>query len=138
MTEKRPFFWAFALTASLFYASGQSSLATPDLNFILTIDKVGHFLIFGLLATFVMRIPKMYLLGWRGALASALIVIAYGAVDEWRQSYTPGRSVEISDLIADALGASIAVLTYQIVPAYRGCLEWTPFKRFCKNTSIST
>ena len=138
MTEKRPFFWPFALMACIFYASGQSSLATPDLNFILPIDKIGHFLIFGLLATFVMRIPKMYLLGWRGALASALIVIAYGAVDEWRQSYTPGRAVEIYDFVADALGASIAVLAYKIVPTYRGCLEWAPFKRLCKDTPVST
>ena len=138
MTEKRPYFWPLALMASLFYASGQSSFATPSLNFILPIDKVGHFLIFALLATFVMRIPKMYLLGWRGALASALIVIAYGAVDEWRQSYTPGRAVEIYDLVADALGVSIAVLAYKTVPKYRGCLEWTPFKRFCKDTRVST
>lgn len=129
MTEKRPFFWPFALMACISYASGQSSLATPELNFILPIDKVGHFLIFGLLATFVVRIPKMYLSGWRGALASALIVFAYGAVDEWRQSYTPGRSVEIYDFVADALGASIAVLAYTIMPTYRSCLEWTPFKR---------
>ena len=129
MAEKRTFFLPFALMACLFYASGQSSVETPGLNFILPIDKVGHFLIFGLLATLVMRIPKIYFLRWRGALASALIVIAYGAVDEWRQSYTPGRSVEIYDFVADALGASIAVLTYKIVPTYRSCLEWTPFKR---------
>ena len=124
--------------ACIFYASGQSLLGTPDLNFILKIDKVGHFLIFGLLATFVMRIPKMYLLRWRGALASALIVIAYGAVDEWRQSYTPGRAVEIYDFATDAFGASIAVVAYKIVPTYRVCLEWTPFKRLCKNTPDST
>ena len=138
MTEKRPFFWPFALMASHFYASGQSSFATPSLNFILPIDKVGHFLIFGLLATFVMRIPKMYLLGWRGALASTLIVIAYGAVDEWRQSYIPGRTTEIYDLVADALGVSIAVLAYKTVTTYRDCLEWKPFKRLCKNTPIRT
>ena len=138
MTEKRPFFWPFALMASLFYASGQSSLATPDLNFILSIDKVGHFLIFGLLATFVMRIPKIYLLGWRGAIISALIVIVYGAVDEWRQYSTPGRAVEIYDLLADALGASTAVLAYKIVPTYRDCLEWKPFKSLRKDTPVST
>ena len=138
MAEKRTFFWPFALMACLFYASGQSSVETPGLNFILPIDKVGHFLIFGLLATLVMRIPKIYLLRWRGALASVLIVIAYGAVDEWRQSYTPGRSVETYDFVADALGASIAVLTYKIVPTYRVCLEWSPFKRLCKDTPVST
>ena len=57
MAEKRTFFLPFALMACLFYASGQSSLGTPDLNFILPTDKIGHFLIFGLTATFVMRIP---------------------------------------------------------------------------------
>ena len=48
MPEKRPFFWPFTLMACIFYASGQSSLATPDLNFILPTDKLGHFLVFGL------------------------------------------------------------------------------------------
>ena len=138
MNERRPFFWPFALMACIFYASGQSSLATPGLNFILFIDKIGHFLIFGLLATFVMRIPKMYSLGWRGAILSALIVIAYGVVDEWRQYSTPRRAVEIYDLLADALGATIAVLAYKIVPKYRGCLEWKPFKGLLKDTPVST
>ena len=138
MAEKRTFFLPFALMACLFYASGQSSLRTPDLNFILPIDKVGHFLIFGLLATLVMRIPKIYILRWRGALASALIVIAYGAVDEWRQSFTPGRTAEPYDLIADALGASIAVLAYNVWPMYRKCLEWSPLYRFRKDTQAST
>ena len=138
MAEKRIFFWPFALMACLFYASGQSSLGPPSLNFILPTDKVGHFLIFGLLATFVMRIPKMYLLGWKGALASALIVIAYGALDEWRQSFTIGRVVELNDLIADALGACIAVLAYNVWPMYRKCLEWSPLYRFRKDTQAST
>lgn len=138
MPEKRPFFWPFTLMACIFYASGQSSLATPNLNFILPTDKLGHFLVFGLLATFVMRIPKMYLLGWKGALASALIVIAYGALDEWRQSFTIGRVVELNDLIANALGACIAVLAYKTWSTYRNWLEWTPFKRFCKDTTLNT
>ncbi|MEC7608772.1 MAG: VanZ family protein [Verrucomicrobiota bacterium] len=138
MTKKRTFFWPFALMVCLFYASGQSSLGTPSLNFILPIDKVGHFLIFGLLATLVMRIPKIYLLRWRGALASALIVIAYGAVDEWRQSFTPERTAEPYDLIADALGASTAVLAYNVWPMYRKCLEWSPCNRFRSDSQVST
>ena len=138
MAEKRIFFWPFALMACLFYASGQSSLGPPSLNFILPTDKVGHFLIFGLLATLIMRIPKIYLLRWRGALASVLIVIAYGAVDEWRQSFTPEREAEPYDLIANALGACIAVLAYKTWSTYRNWLEWTPFKRFCKDTTLST
>ena len=138
MAEKRIFFWPFALMACLFYASGQSSLGPPSLNFILPTDKVGHFLIFGLLATLIMRIPKIYLLRWRGALASVLIVIAYGAVDEWRQSFTPGRTAEPYDLIADALGAGIAVFAYKIWHMYRKCLEWSPCNRFRKDRQAST
>jgi VanZ family protein len=36
-----------------------------------------------------------------------LIASAYGVTDEWHQSWTDGRSPELADTAADALGAAV-------------------------------
>jgi hypothetical protein len=97
------------------FASGRSQVAAPD---IVNIDKLTHFAVFGLLATLVVRCPGV------GRLSYAIgLVSLFGISDELRQSFTPGRSVEFADWIADTAGAACAVLLYGLWPAYRRCLE---------------
>lgn len=74
---------------------------------------VAHLLLFGML----------YYLGYRAfkhqhysrfvsefsLLITLLFVMAYGASDEYHQSFTPGRSDELKDFIFD-LSAAVAVL----------------------------
>ena len=38
------------------------------------------------------------------------IAVAYGATDEWHQSFVPNRYAEFRDLVSDAIGASAAVI----------------------------
>jgi VanZ family protein len=38
------------------------------------------------------------------------IAVAYGVTDEWHQSFVPGRSAELRDLAADAMGALLAAI----------------------------
>ena len=47
----------------------------------------------------------------------------FGVSDEVHQSFTPGRSMEIADWVADTLGATVAVLAYTRWTAYRQRLE---------------
>ncbi len=52
---------------------------------------------------------------WRGVtivtLAAAwAIAVAYGATDEWHQSFVPDRHAELGDLRADAIGALVAAV----------------------------
>ena len=124
---KRAHFWPFTIMMAVIAASSSSRLATPDLSFTMSPDKLAHFLVFGLLATSVLRIPFFFKLGWRGALAAACIVSVCGMLDEFRQSMTPGRAVELNDWLADTLGAIVAVLAYRYWPLYRRILEWSPF-----------
>lgn len=47
---------------------------------------------------------------WRGVTAKTLaaawlIAVAYGATDEWHQSFVPNRHAELRDLGSDAIGA---------------------------------
>ncbi|MEO6004923.1 MAG: VanZ family protein [Opitutus sp.] len=113
---RRSWLWPVAIAALIFLASSQSKLAGPDVE---GSDKVVHFSVYGLLATFVVRLRP----GKRWALTSILLVSLYGASDEWHQSFTPGRSVELADWIADTAGAALAVILYTWWPAYQRMME---------------
>ncbi|MCC6415201.1 MAG: VanZ family protein [Opitutaceae bacterium] len=112
--------WPLWLAATIFIASGRGAVVAPD---IVDFDKIAHFAIFGLLATLVVRVEPR----WRGWLA-VLLVSAFGLSDEWHQSFTPGRAVEMQDWVADTLGAIVATRLYLACPRYRRWLETSPIK----------
>lgn len=81
-------------------------------------DKVAHFGYFfggsGLLCAYLYRrAPDRP--NWRVIFAVAVIVIGLiGALDEWHQSFTPGRTGnDPSDLLADVLGAAVGAFTFK-------------------------
>lgn len=95
-----------------------------------------HFSIYGLLATLVVRLGRS-----RGSAWFALFLVsAYGISDEWHQSFTPGRSVEFADWLADTFGAAVAILLYRNWTWYRTFLErplWRKL-RIENTTSVTT
>lgn len=120
----RAYFWPILLVLAIFAASSTPRLATPDLGFQFSKDKLAHFLVFGLIATAILRTPKLRSRRCRDLCVAVLITSIYGCCDEFRQSLTPGRSVEFADWIADTLGAIVAVGVYARWHAYRRFLEW--------------
>lgn len=48
------------------------------------------------------------------AVGSWLIALVYGVVDEYRQSFVPGRDPSALDLLADALGAGVLLGLLQL------------------------
>lgn len=68
-------------------------------------DKLAHAGVFALLA-----MAMGYASGLRGL---ALLLLAFGGalgvgvVDEWHQLFLPGRSADMDDLAADAIGAAL-------------------------------
>ena len=89
-----------------------------------------HFAVYGLLATMIVRAFLAPEGKWSRSAAwvSIALASAYGISDEWHQSFTPGRAVELADWIADTLGATFAVVLYCRWHRYRGWLE-TPLFR---------
>lgn len=86
-------------------------------------DKAIHFFVFGLLATLVLRTGAVWRReSWRGWIA-VFAVAVFGVLDEFRQSFTPGRYVEFADWAADTLGACVAVCAYLFWGRYRALLE---------------
>lgn len=115
-SSKRGWLWPLAIAALIFAASSRPTVAGPRIPHF---DKVVHFAVYGLLATLVCRQGR----GWRAAGLAVLVVSAYGATDEWHQSYVPGRSTELADWIADTAGAALAAALYVGWARYRQVLE---------------
>lgn len=116
--------WPILILLTVFFASGQSVIATPGISY--SPDKLAHFAVFGALATSLIRLPRVLAKGWRGGWGVWLFIAVYGAFDEFHQSFTPGRSVEFNDWLADVFGAAVAVLLYLGWPAWRRLLESGP------------
>ena len=92
--------------------SAQSPSGLPDLGpWFWEKDKVEHALYFfvtGLLAVRATRFGE----SWSRAKTAVFLLLAavlWGCSDEIHQSYTPGRSVEIGDVLADVAGMALAV-----------------------------
>lgn len=75
------------------------------------VRKLAHLLVFGLLAVLVWRAfyPRRF------AMVSAWVfTVVCAALDEWHQSFQPGRTALLSDVVIDACGAGIALFVVQI------------------------
>jgi VanZ family protein len=109
-------FWPASVAATLFFASSRSNVAEPH---VANGDKVVHFAVYGLFATLLCRLGR----GWRAAILAVLVASAFGATDEWHQSFVPGRDSDVMDWLADTAGALAAVTVYTAWAAYRRRLE---------------
>lgn len=112
----RGWLWPVVLAGVIVLASSQSRVTAPSIT---GFDKVTHFFVYGLLATLVARNGFVPRFGW----LAVLLVSVFGATDEWHQYYTPGRSAEVADWLADTLGALVAVTVYARWTWYRETLE---------------
>lgn len=124
MKPSRDAIWPVLIMATLLLTSGQSRVAAPGWD--LPIDKIGHFVVFGMLAASWLRMSWFEQRGWKGACFAALLATIYGALDEYRQSFTNGRSVEFMDWVADTAGAVSAVLVIQGIPWVKRTLQASP------------
>jgi VanZ family protein len=123
---QRSYIWPLLIALAIFGVSSAPQFTSSEFNFYVYQDKIIHILVFGLLATSILRCPRFRSSGWRGALVAALLTSAYGICDEFRQSFSPGRSVAMADWVADTIGAFIAVTVYLQWHGYRKLLEWHP------------
>ena len=77
------------------------------------IRKVAHFFLFFTLGISLLTVLKLYLsflkkpLIWLLTLA---LVVLFAGIDEWHQSFIPGREARFTDVIIDVVGALFAFL----------------------------
>ena len=89
-------------------------------------DVTAHFLAYALLGAALLRGvagAEWSRVGVGGACLAAALGAAYGVTDELHQSFVPGRTPELRDAAADALGSAAGaglVWAWSIVLAVRG------------------
>ena len=94
--------------AVLFVVQSQSTLPSPPAGLT---DKHEHFFFYGILAALALRALANG--EWRGirlgTVAGAILISSlYGVSDEFHQRFVPGRTYEVLDMAADALGSAAA------------------------------
>ena len=113
---------ACLLMAVIFGVSSLSTLpsSTADIS-----DKLLHGLTYALLGALLLRgLANAQWQGVTGAMATlaSLLATLYGCSDEFHQSFVPGRSPEIADVLFAAVGATCAVVllwAWSIIKARR-------------------
>jgi len=95
----------------LFIATTLPAERLPSVGFS---DKINHFLAYFVLAVLVNLMliyqRKSRFLFETAQIATIIICLFYGALDELHQLLVPGRSAETWDWVADALGTLTGVL----------------------------
>ena len=108
---RRALLWALPVSymALIFFASSVPGDQLPGHFW----DKAEHFLAYGGLAVlFLLPLTdvKVDRLSARAGFLAVLFATLYGAFDEIHQAFTPERSPDVRDLLADGLGAALGVL----------------------------
>jgi len=109
---------ALCIAALIFYLSSRPTLPVP-LPPILGADKLAHlaaYAVLSFLACFWIRAESWKRRPVLFFVSVVLIVSLYGALDEFHQSFVPGRMPSVWDWLADTLGAGLGVLVYRGIP----------------------
>jgi VanZ family protein len=104
-----PIFWA----SFIFWLSAQPEIPEIGPEFPAK-DKAGHLLLYLILGWLVVRAAHRAhnLPLSKAALLGILLVSAYGAFDEWHQSWVPSRNPDVMDWATDTFAAALAAAIY--------------------------
>lgn len=83
--------------------SGSAGVPTGGVTFV-GMDKLGHVVVFGLLAVSVARCGDVVGRPWRSWLVAVLVAGGFGLADELHQLTNPERMFEWGDWVADWIG----------------------------------
>jgi VanZ family protein len=128
---RRESIWPFLLAGTITLCSGFPAVV-PEVSWF-EVDKLGHFIAYGTLATAICRHPSVGRWPWLGAWWAFALATAYGLGDEFRQTLVSYRSYDLFDWAADAIGAAVAVGLYVLWPGYRRTLEMPVRRRTQRN-----
>lgn len=80
------------------------------------IRKLAHFSIYTLVGILIMSFVSTYrVLLWKKWLISILVGLVYAISDEYHQSFIPGRSAQITDVLIDTSGVIFGIMIVLIV-----------------------
>jgi len=95
-----------AWAALIFLLSSMPGSMLEPLPTFLGWDKLGHMILYGALGVLLYRaVETKRFTPW----LIWLFCVVYGLTDELHQYWIPGRFADVSDLVADAVGAAAAL-----------------------------
>ena len=95
--------------ALLWWSSARTPQPAPYNPVWSYVGNAAHFVAFaGLAAACWLAMPAQLAVA-RIDTSAWLLAVGYGLVDEWHQSWIPGRHASAVDLVTDAMGAAFAV-----------------------------
>lgn len=92
-------------------------------------DKSGHGIGYGILGAVLIRAlagGRLTGITWRRAGLAVLFATLYGVTDEFHQSFVAGRSPDRFDVLADCLGAAVAIIVITGGARAWGILKFSP------------
>jgi len=98
----------FLYMAFIFYLSSQTAVPGPSTPPFPHYDKVIHMVMFGVLSL-------LFFGAWKYEKTSSpyvyaiIFTIMYGVLDEFHQSFVPGRTPDVFDAVADGIGSLIVL-----------------------------
>lgn len=110
---------ALVMAGVIFLLSAQSDTRlspNPATDWLLR--KTAHLIAYGMLAFLALFALHVARAPRRTALA-LLIASAYAASDELHQSFVPGRSPEVRDVLIDVCGAAVGVIAWHALARVR-------------------
>jgi len=103
-----------AVALAIWLLSSRSSVSLPE--DILGIDKIAHCIAYATLAvsvSFLFPCDRFVAAFWRTAFVVFVVTILYGALDEFHQSFVPGRDMSVWDWLADVSGAGVGIIVHR-------------------------
>ena len=99
--------------SSIFPSAAQGG-TIAGLHFL--IRKSAHFLAFFILACLVLHaLNKLGFKNFKAIMTAFLICVLYAMLDEYHQTFVPGRSGEVRDVFIDSAGALTGIVVYSLI-----------------------
>ncbi|HUE75358.1 MAG TPA: VanZ family protein [Chloroflexota bacterium] len=96
----------------IFYWSSQSVLPIDGYDYSTLLHRISHFGAYSILALLLVIGTGSSV---RGLLAAFIIASLYGVTDEIHQSFVPGRSGRLEEVVLNTVSAAVAVVMVHVV-----------------------
>lgn len=96
--------WMGMIFAFSHQANSSEKTAVVFGGFNIFARKMGHISEFGLLFLLIRFALRKHIELKKATLGAVLLAVLYAASDEWHQSFVPGRSACIEDVLLDSVG----------------------------------
>lgn len=118
------------MMAGISFLSGTAGPQAGSWSFV-GLDKIGHFVVFGLLGIAWSRCLRLPGPDWHRLVLATALTACFGLLDELHQFHNPERFFEWADLLADAIGAGVGTAAYLHIRPLQSFLE-LEFREFTR------